>query len=373
MRQFSFIFLAFVLSQSVFSGPREQAYRLHNRLTGVPPIAGTLDQMQFLIQNSDPESAARMAMNNPRFYNLVLKNWIKRWSNVDQTNRVPLNDYVATVIGMIRDDLPFDQILYADILYTSNDTTVAPYSIENNDHFEELEASGANLFADLTQRIQSQINGISDTAGVLTTRAAGEAFYSAGTNRRVLRFAFMNFLCRDYEALHDITRPDIYVRRDVDRKPGNDSRTYKNKCVGCHAGQDALAGALAYFDWDGDKLVYTQGTVATKINQNNLFDDGHVVQNDGWMNYWNQGQNAVLGWRGPQAGTGLRSLGRMLSQSQAFSQCMAERAFKLVCLKDPVRAEDIASVNNLAAQFEAQNRYNMKDLIAKTSVLCLGE
>jgi len=356
-----------------FAGPREQAYRLHNRLTGVPPQATVLNQMEQLIQQGNAEGAAYVAMSNPYFYNLVIKNWAKKWSNVDHSERVPLNDYVATVIGLIRDDVRFDQVLYGDIIYTSNDGTLAPYANDNNDHFTEAEAARVDLAGTLVQRTQSTVTGIGDTAGVLTTRASGEAFLTAGTNRRMNRFAFMNFLCKDYEALHDITRPDIWVRRDVDRAPGGDSRTFKNKCVGCHAGQDAIAGAWAYFDFVDGQIVYTPGTVANKVNQLNLYSDGHIVTSDYFTNLWAVGQNASLGWRGPQEGYGAKAVGRMLSSTRAFSECMANKVFKLVCLKEPQQQAHKDAIDSLATQFESNSTYNMKSLIAKTSVLCLGE
>ena len=362
-----------IFAPEIVAGPREQAYRLHNRLTGVPPSNAVLNQMQFYIQNNDPVAAAREALQNPRFYNVVLKNWVKRWTNEDQTTRVPLNDFVATIIGVVRDDIPFDQILYGDILYTGNVNGITPYAVDSNDHYQELEERREDLSLVLTRQVQSQMNNIPDTAGVLTTRAAGEAFYQAGTNRAVTRFTFMNFLCHDFEALHDITVPDVYVRRDIDRRPGGDSRTYRNRCVGCHAGQDAIGGAMAYFDWDGSQLVYTLGTVAPKINLNNLFNDGSQVTDDSWVNLWATGQNASLGWRGPASGQGMRSFGRYIARSQAFAQCMAESVYKIVCLKTPERAEDQVQIQSLALQFEANNSYNMKDLVARTSVLCLGE
>ena len=194
------------------------------------------------------------------------------------------------------------------------------------------------------------------------------------------RFAFMNFLCRDYEALHDITRPDIWVRRDVDRAPGGDSRTFKNKCVGCHAGQDAISGAWAYFDFvngpngiEDGQVVYTPETVVDKINALILFSDGHVTTSDYFTNIWATGQNANLGWRGAQEGYGAKAVGRMLSSTKAFSDCMAERVFKLVCLKEPQQQAHKDAIAQFATEFENHSTYNMKSLIAKTSVLCLGE
>ncbi|MCP4912906.1 MAG: hypothetical protein GY909_07285 [Oligoflexia bacterium] len=361
------------LSQS-YAGPREQAYRIHNRLTGAPPSPQILQQMENLISAGQLDAAIAIAIEDPKFYNVTLKNWAKKWTNVDQTNRVPLNDFVATIIGGVRDDLPFTQLLTENILYTSNttDTNVDAYSNENNDHYEDLERRNINLAATLVRQSQSALTGIAATSGVVTSRASAEAFFSAGTNRRVNRFLFMNFLCKDYENLHDITIADVYVRRDVDRRPGGDSRTFKNSCVGCHAGQDAIAGAWSYYDWDGDKLVYTQGVVAPKINANNVFSEGNVTTNDNWHNLWASGQNANLGWSGAQTGAGGRSLVMNLTRTQAFSSCMASQAYQWVCLNKP-QAEVADRVEAIAREFETVDNYNLKRLLTKVMSECVGE
>jgi hypothetical protein len=381
LKHLNIIFLA-LASLSAFAGPREQAWKLHNRLAGVPPVKmGTSDpltEMETLIKAGNPEAAAAIAMKNKNFYNVVLKNWVKPWSNREQTSRAPLNDYVATIIGVIRDSdtVPFTEVLYGDILYTidykNTDNTQSVYSFENNDHYKNAETRNIDLSTTLVKQTQSTMTKLPAAAvsGVLTTRSAGEAFYSAGTNRRVNRFTFMNYLCHDYEELHDVNIPDYHVRRDVERNPGGDARTYKNKCVGCHAGQDALGGAYAYYDFVNGKLVYTPGTVVNKMNQNVYEVSGFKTENDSWVNLWASGQNANLGWRGKVDGNGVKEIGQMFTRSQAFSQCMAKKVFKMVCMKDAVNADDTALVKELVTKFEESN-YNMKDLIINTSVGCI--
>ena len=375
MKKHQLCLLLSFISFGALAGPKEDAWKLHNRLTGVPPVktlnSDPLRDMELAIQGGRPEDAAEIAIQNPNFYNIVLKNWIKPWSNREQTSRVELNDYVATVLGIIRDDIPFTEVLSGDILYTVNGAATA-YSPMNNDHYKNAEDRNLNLMSSLMRQTQSALTGLPANAvsGVITTRAAGDAFFSAGTNRRVNRFNFINYLCRDYEDLHDVNIADFRVRRDVERNPGGDSRTYKTKCVGCHAGQDALGGAYAYYDFVGGRLVYTPGVVVTKMNHNIYYKDGFVTTDDSWINTWAQGQNAVLGWRGPASGNGVKELGQMLTKSKAFSQCMAKKVFQLVCLKEAINTSDVNMVNDLANRFE-QNNYNMKDLIINTSVGCI--
>ncbi len=346
---------------------------MHNRLAGVPPKQDVLNDMSDAITQGDPEAAARIAMEHPGFYNITLKNWIKPWSNRDQTPRVPMNDYVATILGVIRDDMPFDKILYDDILYIVDNSLLPVYSKVDNNHYRNAETQNLNFMETLVARKQSDITGLpaAAIAGVTTTRNSGENYFQAGTNRRVNRFIFMNYLCKDYEDLHDITVPDFRVARDVERNPGGDSRTYKNRCVGCHAGQDGLRGAYAYYNFSGGALTYNAGQVQAKMNQNNYFSDGFVTTNDEWINLWATGQNASVGWRQPLSGNGAQSIGMMFAKSKAFSQCMAKKVFKLVCLRDVINPDDIAKVAELGTGFEANNKYSMKDLIAKTSAGCV--
>ena len=367
------LILTTLVVSSAWAGPKDQAWKLHNRLTGVPPKKAVLDQMTSQISGGRAEEAAELAMENPNFYNVVLKNWIKPWSNREQTSRADLNDYVATIIGVVRDGVPFSQILHSDILYTVTGATPA-YSFANNDHYKNAESRNLNLKDNLVRQTQSAMTGLPVTAiaGVTTTRAAGEAFFSAGTNRRVNRFIFMNYLCKDYEELHDVTIPDFRVRGDVERKPGGDARTYKNKCVGCHAGQDALGGAYAYYDFVSGRLNYTPSTVVAKMNHNVYHSDAFVTKDDSWLNLWAQGQNAKLGWRGNTTGNGAKAIGKMFSESKAFSQCIASKVFQLVCMKDVIAADDKATVETLANQFE-QDNYNLKNLIVNTSVGCIAD
>jgi len=100
----------------LLAGPNEQAVRIHNRLAGVPPTDTVRTQMATLISNGNPLGAAQLAINNSGFYNVTLRNFISPATNRAQSAFVPLNDYTATVIGMIRDNVPFNTVLSADLL-----------------------------------------------------------------------------------------------------------------------------------------------------------------------------------------------------------------------------------------------------------------
>lgn len=360
---------------------RRQAKRIHDRIAGVPPDNTVLDSMEADIVAGDALSAAQTAMTNPSFYNVTLKNFAAPWTNRDQSVFVPLNDYTATVIGMIRDSdtVPFDQVLYGDIIYTANNSVpVTPYASNSNAHYVELENGGYDLATVLSREVQSVETGLpaSATAGVMTTRGAAEAFFIAGTNRAMLRFTLMNHLCNDMEQLKDTSRAADRIRQDISRSPGGDSRLYLNSCVGCHSGMDPLAQAFAYYNFNTatGSIEYTQGVVQPKYHINaSTFQYGFVTPDDTWDNYWRAGQNALLGWDTnlPGSGNGAKSLGMELAGSQAFASCQVKKVFQTVCLREPGNSADRNAVSNITASFISSN-YNMKTVFAETAVYCMG-
>lgn len=385
-----------IASNSLIAGDleRRQAKRIHDRLAGVPPTDlivdfsqgyTILDLMEQDILAGDPEAAAWRAMDNPGFYNVTLKNFAMPWTNEARDVFSPLNDYVATVIGMVRDQVPFDQVLSADIIYIG-DAALVPglpaYSNSDNAHYEFLEADDANLKDVLVQRPQSTTTGLpaAATAGVITSRAAARAFFIDGTNRAMFRFTMMNHLCTDLDPIKDTSRDPARIRQDVSRSPGGDSRIFLNNCVGCHAGMDPMVQAFAYYDYQyppGDEesgqLVYTPGSVQPKyLINSDTFKFGYVTPDDHWDNFWRFGPNSALGWSGslPGNGDGARSLGEELAATEAFAQCQVRKVFKTVCLHDPSTAEE-TEIDTMLAAFKSD--YNLKTVFAKAAVACSGD
>jgi hypothetical protein len=364
------------------AGYREQAKQMHDRLAGVPPTNIVLQQMEDAINPALPgnaNTAADIAMQNENFYNVTLKNFAAPWTNRDRSIFVPLNDYVATVIGMIRDDLPFNTLLTDDITYIGRDGVVpAAPSANNNDHYEQLEANHINLRDELQFVQQSSINGIPSTAtaGVITSRAASEAFFIAGTNRAMFRFTLLNHLCNDMEQLHDPRVTPDRVRQDVSRSPGGDSRLFLNSCIGCHTGMDPMTQAFAYYNYDeaSGALEYTPGNVQPKYFNNDLnFPQGFRTPDDSWDNYWRKGQNSYLGFDVllTGSGQGAKSLGQELANSQAFAACQVKKVFRTVCLRSPEDAPDRIKVDEIVSTFRGTG-YRMKQVFADTAVYCMG-
>jgi hypothetical protein len=360
------------------AGPNEQAARMHNRLAGVPPSQAVLAQMAALITQGNPQAAAQIAMTNSSFYNVTLRNFIAPATNRAQSAFVPLNDYIATVIGMVRDNVPFNTVLSADLLYIGNTSGAPPYSPSNNNHYQYLDTNGVDLKTALVPTTQSSLTGIPSaaTAGVITTEAASAAFFILGTNRAMFRFTMINYLCNDLPQVMDISRPPDRIRQDVSRSPGGDSRVFLNNCIGCHAAMDPMAQAFAYYNYDpvALQLVYTPGQTQAKyhINTGN-FPDGFVTPDDSWNNRWRSGPNALLGWSSalPGSGSGAKSLGQELAGSQAFANCQVQKVFQAVCLRPPSNAADRSAAAQMVTDFQ-NGGYNMKQVFAETAVYCMG-
>jgi hypothetical protein len=451
-----------VSSQTSSLTSREKAKKLYISLTGTQPnkselnhLVGRIDAGQVDQAGVDIIDQKSGIKNGGAFYGVTIKDWVTPKFNKQKTTLAPLNDASATIIGMIRDEKPFNTILYDNVVYKASgvtfkgelwyfDTTY-PASVANasticaglgltpddfkilhndpqnpndltkrqcrktkfkkaaldsanvenslylphldliietnllsttNRHYESISEQGLDLsdpklLVPVKQdiKLHSYSSAIS---GLLSTRAFGIAYFYAGTNRAPVAYVLEHFLCKDMEELNDTTIPDYRNRRDVDRSPGGSSELYKNRCIGCHAGMDALSGAFAYYDYKDGKVIYTPGVVVEKMNHNVLFTEGFVTSNNSWKNLWLQGQNATLGWGGTVEGEGARSLGEMFANTEAFHSCMAKQAYEKVCMKSASSSTDKSRVKELTASYKSSN-FNMKSLFINASLTCLED
>ncbi len=362
------------------AGSLERAKRMHDRLAGVPPSDAVLASMAQDITDGNPGAAAETAMENPNFYNTVLKNWITPWTNLAVTAFEPLNDYTATVIGIIRDRRDFREVLTGDVIYVGRGVSPG-YSFSSNAHYEAMDADGADLSDPNVLEMRTQSGLASnwlrpdEAAGVVTTRQAGKEFFKGGTNRAMFRSTTINYLCRDMEGLQDSTLSNDRIRQDVTRSPGGDSQIYLDNCSGCHTGMDPLTGAYAYFDFEGEadsgRVVYTRGDVQDKYLQNaNIFPFGYATTDDQWQNYWVTGNNSILGWRSTtDRGFGPQSMGEQFANSEAFSRCQVQKVFEQVCFRPPSDLTDREEVEDIREDFETDG-YDLIDVFADVAAYC---
>jgi hypothetical protein len=377
--------LATLSGTAAFAAPpptRDQAKRIYDRIAGVPATDAQLTQMT---QASDGVAAALIATNDPAFFNNTIRNLAMPWTNRDQTVFAPLNDYVATVIGMVRDNVPFNTLLSADLLYVGDASVGVAYSPANNTLYQTMDDNNVDLSVHLMKTTQSSVTGVPSaaTAGVLTTRAAAAAFFINGTNRAMFRFTMMNHLCSDLQTIMDTTRPPDRIRQDVTRSPGGDSSLFLNNCIGCHSGMDPMAQAFAYYNFSNTdtttagttgQIVYTPGQPQAKYFINNTnFPQGYITPDDHWDNRWRTGPNQLLGWDPTQTGSGAgaKALGQELEASAAFASCQVTRVFKTVCFRAPSNAADRAQVTSMIASVQA-NSYSLRHVFAEAAVYCEG-
>lgn len=381
--------LVLIFSTHLYAGPKEDTKFLVDRILGTSVTPAKFQEVENLVTLGQDKQAALVLVDHPDFYNVTLRSHFIQRATEESNKYYPLNDYTATLIGMVRDNIPYNRVLSDDILYIGGSGQGLPaYSATDNNHYEEMEKRAVDLSdpAKLVRTTQSGVAGAvlpaNATAGIKTTRQSAKAFFSAGTNRAMIRFVFMNYLCRDLEAVHDISRPLTMVRQDVSR-----NYPFTQDCAGCHAGMDGIAGAYAYYEWDEEtnQIQYTNNQVQGKYHINdNVFKKGYVTTDDRWINFWRVGQNSSLGWRatgggialnndyGYSFGNGAKSLGIEIAGTKAFSACAVKQVFKRVCLKtdQQLSSTDLMTIENIATTFESNN-YNYKNMWADVAVSCM--
>jgi len=390
----------------------KQAQNIYQRLTGVKtPIYDPLlaDMEKKLLQN-DSIGAAALATDDPRFYNITVRDFASKMSNRSETINVPLNDFTATVIGAVRDELNAQRLLWDDITYVADPTKAAVPAtlitdiLRSNNHYEALDNLRVDVSKVLKLSSQKIFTGKSAVAmptpaGLLTSRAWLSAHAVAGTNRRLVEFTFREFLCTPLEKVADSTGPDNVIGRDIDRFPGGSHTKFTTTCRACHTIMDSLRPAFAYLTYNSDYVMhsYTSPSVkkiedensglgmfkstdagATyvhdKLNHNQtVFPGGRITMDDNWTN------NAIYGANLPYfnwkriSGKGIQEFGKMMSESKQFPLCMATRVYTSVCKRAPTSSED-ALITAAANEFATTRNYNLKFLFQKivTSKECLG-
>jgi hypothetical protein len=389
-----------------------RAQDIYSRLTGVktPIVNPLLAQMAAKISASDPLAAAALVTENTsdsNFYNITVRDFGAKMSNRDETINTPLNDFTATIVGFVRDELNAQRLLYDDIVYMADPTKAAVPSnpeldyIKSNNHYETLGNERFDLKKVLTATTQNIFNGTTvvanpTPAGLLTSRQWLSAHAIAGTNRRPVEYTLREFLCTPIEKIADSTGPDNVIGRDVDRFPGGSHTKFTTTCRACHTIMDGFRGAFAHLTFsngvvkhgfvnppakDPTEEASTYGMaqnpiyITEKVNHNEtVFPGGRIITDDSWTNNAIYGANATtFAWQ-KTSGNGIKEFGQLIAGSQAFPKCMARRVFQSVCKRDPA-ASDEPMLSSVATEFSTTRNYNLKYLFQKivTTKECLGE
>jgi hypothetical protein len=362
----------------------QKAHLLYSRIAGVKPSYSSADllNMRNLIDQNKLSDAANVALTSSDFYNVALFQYFASLSNRAEAADVPLNDFIAMGIAntfvdpTTGKDRPYTELLKGDfrVRFNGADLSLINNAVLQSEFNKRTLLTPANLTIATPQR-----PNFPDAAGVLTSRQFMAEHAIAGTNRRLVHFAFREFLCTDIKEWRDgdPALSDDLVSRDVDRAPGGGAagaRQYQTECRTCHQLQDGMRNAFAYHDFDTKTgPIYLPNTVAAKINKNILFAGGFAVTNDSWENRATRNANTQrFGWRGNLSGNGAKKFGEMIASSFRFSTCTVERVFKQVCRREMLASEQGVK-EDMARAFESDD-YSLRGLFRAVALnsRCFG-
>jgi hypothetical protein len=265
----------------------QRALRLFERLAGVnvPIYDARVREVKQLLDQNRLKGAAKKVTEDHNFYDKVVRPFASKMSTQTQRTDEPLNDFIATVVGVTRDNVDARQLLTGNFLYRGkqvfyNNSPTAynrMNTLESNEHYRRLDDEELPLMCALDEldrfnperppssmrqylslpqdgddRTRIDLNP--EPAGVLTGRAWAKAHLVAGTNRRSVEKAFEEFLCAPMDSWRDAEISDEWVGRDVERFPDGPSsyNQYLTNCKTCHAPLDAMRGAFAKFHYEPD-------------------------------------------------------------------------------------------------------------------------
>ncbi|MBU6376491.1 MAG: putative Ig domain-containing protein, partial [Bdellovibrionales bacterium] len=283
----------------------ERALTIFKRVSLVNPTNKESREIARITQNTEKSTQARIsdlvafATSTKEFYNTSLVRLFAGSTNRYNNPNVRLNDAIALNIGLVRDGIPYKEVLYGDHYYEPgaglnlgtdyrgpikwrayenlayenlhrmgfdlrDAQKVLVKSASQTETIYSAEQANYGLFSSSGQMISlagrstsgADFSASPDIAGVITTRAMADAFLNAGTNRRMVRFLLSNYLCHDIDVLKDTSAPDHLIRKDVDRSPGGSPSLFQTSCKGCHSIMDPLANAFAYVDFRSDRFSY---------------------------------------------------------------------------------------------------------------------
>ena len=374
------------------SANRQRASQLFTNITG--KFASIDDpkvvQMEALLTSGRSErEAAKIATADSNFVDIRMLNFGRKlWSTTESYDAITNNDFIATTVGVARDNVDVRELLTGNYYYeydisNLNDQeqgrfgTVIREGQPNNAHYESAIRLGYSATEKLIRTTPHMVfRGVTnpDAGGLLSTRAFVVEHATGGTNRRLVEYTFRSFMCVEMQDWMDATRPDDRVGRDVDRFAGGSTERYQTTCKGCHAQMDAFRPAFAFVGVNSrTPTVSTDGRVTRSLANNaTIFPQGYPVNDAKWKNYATSAVNSDrFGWRGSVTeGEGLKAFGILIGNSRGFSRCMVRRMFAEICKRDPSAFEENA-VRTMADQFEAT--YKFRDLaeIVATNAICL--
>lgn len=329
----SFLYLTQSQAQSK-SNSLLEAKKIYNKLTGkfLNPTSQLSKDMVVLIENNNLKESARLAASESSFVNAVVRNWSANLISKNQEPLMSLNDSLAFMMGAVRDNLNAKSLLVGDFSYGIHPKfNKGVPKVSDNVQYDFIDDGvkevGLNLYKYSPQWNNAKAK---DPAGVLTSRYWSGINYKAGTNRRAVVNTLEVFLCKPNSSWKKVNLPTYRIRQDIDRFPTGNPKTFHTDCRSCHSVMDAMAGAFAKIDYKNESLDWSE-TVQTKyLHHNDVYPDGYVTTDTSWINFIDD-PDGSWGWKTVKSGIGMNQLGVMLSETEAFKNCMVKTVFKSVC------------------------------------------
>lgn len=378
----------------------KRARDLYLALTGtpIPYCDERIERMTIYLNAGRARDAVRVAIADPDFYNIKIREMAARICTFEHTARTAVNDCIALYVGAIRDGIDARKLITGNFWYRIDDKKAGSGVTRNNlvnnilrsdNHYTQIDEFELSMFHVLKkvdgQMIIDPVNNnnaiaAQEPAGALTTRAFMMAHAVAGTNRRLVEKSFEQFLCSPIREWADNTLPDTYVGRDVTRTPGDDPNKYKVSCKGCHAPMDSMRSVFAHVDWNegnGGFYRYDPRSVVGKMNRNTNETSQYtfLISDDTFDNMATKGANAArFGWRGPTQGKGINAFATMLANSEKYSKCLAKHVFRTTCGRDP-EPELKPLIDTYASDFDNKEVQDIRVLFERIALRpeCTGD
>ncbi len=312
-----------------------------------------------LAQSEDWKAIAQKAVEDDLFIDSTALQFAYHLIRKENENDLVLDDALGLVVGVIRDNLDARSLLTGNELFVPS-SRLGQITLSSNEAFVRLTERNLSLKKFLKKRTpQWNLAEVNQAAGILTTRGWAQRYYNMGTNRIAVVKLLEGFLCSDIPDWRAAGIPTFRIRRDIDRAPGGDPNEFQSKCVTCHSGMDAMAGAFSHLNYEGGRLRFLYD-VASKYNQNEtVFPQGYVTYDRSWINLFYLPQHQKWGIKGNESGEGVLELGKLISESSGFARCMSSRVVEHVCRKKV--STESKEIKRFAARFKGR-KYSFKSL-----------
>ena len=375
--------LAFLMGvPSVYSAG--EGYTLFKRISGTIPTPAQRQAIETLASQGNFSAIASMATQTEEFgYSTALR--IAEEICNRNVQDLPYNDCSWTVTSGIVKDLDMRDVLFGDVLATSNTVTNPAPANNNNNHWAAISKT-TNIQAAAVIGTQSGTYGFpaAQVGGYMTFRQNAQTDLNAGTNRAPWAKLSKYVLGKELKDTKSLAAPVDKINPDVTYYNSANGQTDQS-CIGCHAQLDGFRSATAFHDFTNNRVTIGNAVVGkfprAGTNTNNGFPagmtnpSGFIPTNNAWVNNYFLYNNAAyqfranpsrgLGTAEITSGTGLASMAKAVSETRAFSVNLARLVLDITC-NAPDYTQFQSQLNEVADAVE-DSGYNVKEAFAAAS------